>query len=258
MQERNAQKLLSLGCNQRSKLSIMSDIYGTQNDVLLQNGLVNALDGEDFDIKLESLKTVWKNRAPGFHDWFKKNRSENFKASLVLSSRESLGIEGRFYTNGLELKHKLQEKRLREAQVPREVLRVTEELQKWSEEFYLEETRAICNQGKYHLAPGYDQFHVDPVRWNRWGPERQTQHVTSFRQFVPKSYDSYKKPNSAGKKTSPKSKKRRAELPEAELFVDHVSPSDQTSSSSNVFPLHLTRAGQSSDWRINFQFYFEL
>ena len=161
-----------------------------------------------------------------------------------MSSRESLGIEGRFDMNGLELKHKLQKKRLREAQVPREVSHVMKELQKWSEK-----TRAISNLGKYRLALRYDQFQVDPVRWNRWGPERQTQHVTPFRQFVPKSYDSYKKANSAGKKTSPKSKKRRAELPEAELFVDRVSPSDQTSSSFNVSPLHLTRSGQSSDWQ---------
>ena len=96
MQERDAHKLQSLGCNQRSELSIMSDIYGTQNDVLLQSGLADALDEDDFDVKLESLKTVWEQRAPGFHEWFRKNRSEKFKTSLVLSSRQSLGIEGRF------------------------------------------------------------------------------------------------------------------------------------------------------------------
>jgi len=45
-----------------------------------------------------------------------------------MSSRRALGIEGRFYTNGLELKHKLQKKRLKEAEVPREVSSVTEEL----------------------------------------------------------------------------------------------------------------------------------
>ena len=128
------------------------------------------LDEEDFDVKLESLKTVWQQGAPGFHEWFKKNQTEKFKASLILSSRQSLGIEGRFYTNGLELKHKLQKKMLREAQVPREVSCVTEELQKWSEEFYAEETRAIYNLGKFLLAPGYEQFQVDPVRWNHWGP----------------------------------------------------------------------------------------
>ncbi|CAB4002065.1 Hypothetical predicted protein [Paramuricea clavata] len=57
MQERDAHKLQSLGCNQRSKLSIMSNIYGTQNDVLLQSGLADALDEED-------LTSSWKVSRP--------------------------------------------------------------------------------------------------------------------------------------------------------------------------------------------------
>ena len=55
------------------------------------------------DAKLECLKPVWEEIAPGFHHWFKSNRSKLFKDCLVLSARENLGIEGRFYTNGLEL-----------------------------------------------------------------------------------------------------------------------------------------------------------
>ena len=50
----------------------------------------------------------------------------------------------------------------------------------------------------------------------------------------------------------PLQSQRKAELPEVDLFIDPVSPSDQTSSNSNVSPLHLTRAGQSSDWQVNF------
>jgi hypothetical protein len=48
-----------------------------------------------------------------------------FKDCLVLSARENLGINGRFYTNGLELKHKLQMKNMREEDVPKEVAAVT-------------------------------------------------------------------------------------------------------------------------------------
>ena len=84
-----------------------------------------------------------------------------------MSARKRLGIEGRFYTNGLELMHKLQKKRLREGEIPNEVAHVSEELQKWSEEFYIEEARAIRGLGKYRLAPGYDHFHVDSNKWNR-------------------------------------------------------------------------------------------
>ena len=148
----------------RSRTSIMADIYGSQNDVLLQSGLADADDEEDFDVKLDSLKRVWEQKAPTFHEWFRKNRSQHFKVSLVMSSRKSLSIEGHFYTNGLELKHKLQKKSLREADIPKEVSAVTKQLQMWPEEFYIEESRAIRGLGKYRLAPGYDHFQTEPTK----------------------------------------------------------------------------------------------
>lgn len=58
MQERDVHKLKTLGCTQRSQSRVMSDIYGTQDAVLLQNGLADAENECDFDAKLESLKPV--------------------------------------------------------------------------------------------------------------------------------------------------------------------------------------------------------
>jgi len=144
------------------------------------------------------------------------------------------------------LKRKLQKERLRESDVPKEVLAVTEQLQKWLEELNVEETRAVCGLDKYRLAPGYEKFLVEPTTWNRWGPERQTQHIKAFREFVPKSYDTYKKPNSAGHKTSPKSSKRRAELPEPELFGDRVAGANP----APVTPLRLSKVGRTSEWQV--------
>jgi len=58
-------------------------------DVLLQSGLADAEDEEDFDVKLDSLKSVWEKKALGFHDWFSRNRSQHFKESLVMFSRKA-------------------------------------------------------------------------------------------------------------------------------------------------------------------------
>ena len=80
--------------------------------------------------------------------------------------------------------------------------------------------RVIRGLGKYRLAPRYDQFQVDPVKWTRWGPERQAQHLSALRNFTPKSYDMYKKPRATGLKSSPKSKTRRVHLPEPQIFTD--------------------------------------
>ena len=227
----------------------MSDIYGTQDAVLLQNGLADAEDECDFDAKLDSLKPVWEEIAPGFHHWFKSNRSKLFKDCLVLSARENLGIEGRFYTNGLELKHKLQKKRMAEEDIPKEIAAVTAQLLTWAEEFYLEEERAIQGLGKYRLAPGYDHFQVNAVKWNRWGPVRQAQHLEAFRGFIACSYDTYAKPKSAGLKATPPSKKRRVQLLVPELFSERTTPPDCKKVA--VSPLVISKVGKEAEWKVS-------
>ena len=111
MQERDLKKLKTLGCNQKTQSKIVADIYGCQSEVLLQHGLADADNEEDYDEKLESFKAVWDDLVPGFHAWFDKNRSKLFKDCLIVSARQALGIEGGFTTNGLELKQKLQKRR---------------------------------------------------------------------------------------------------------------------------------------------------
>ena len=169
----------------------MADIYGCQEQILLENGLADSEDPADYEAKLVSLKDVWESLVPGFHDGFDKHRSEQFKTCLINSARQQLGLSGRFYTNGLELKHKLQKKCLRESEVPKEVAKVTETLEGWTKEFYAEEERAIRGLSKYSLAHGYEHVLVDPVTWNKWGPQRQAQHFLNFRRFTPKSYNTY-------------------------------------------------------------------
>ena len=249
MQERDAHHLRTLGCNRRTLERVMADIYGSQTESMLQSGLADADDESDFDVKLQSLEDVWEDLAPGFHDWFLKRRAEYFKSCLILSARETLGIKGRFYTNGLELKHKLQKKQLKESDIPKKVSEVTSLIESWAEEFYHEETRAIRGMGKYRLACGYEHFLVDPVKWNRWGVPRQEQHLEAFRNFVPNSYNKYSKPKSAGLKATPQSKKRRADLPEAELFVDRLDeiPVKKTT----VTPFKIAKA-DGSNWKVSY------
>ena len=69
---------------------------------------------------------------------------------------------------------------------------------------------AVRDLGKYRLAPRYDQFQVDPVKW--WGPERHAQHLSALRNFTQKLYDMYKKPRAAGPKSSSQSKNKESPL----------------------------------------------
>ena len=73
-------------------------------------------------------------------------------------------MKGRFYTNGLELKHKQQKKQMAEENIPKEVAVVTTKLQNWIEDFHDEKVRALRGLGKYRSPPGYESFYVDPCK----------------------------------------------------------------------------------------------
>ena len=56
-----------------------------------------------------------------------------------MSSRREKGINGRFYSNGLELKHQLQKKKISDQGITTEILAVTDTLQRWVKEKFLDE-----------------------------------------------------------------------------------------------------------------------
>ena len=108
---------------------MMADIYDTQNSLLLENGLPDAENEEDFNVKLASFQAVWDNIAPGFQHLFKKWRSEDiFIDCLILGSRKRHGISKRLTTNGLELKHQLQKKVLTDDEMPKQIASVSQSL----------------------------------------------------------------------------------------------------------------------------------
>ena len=48
----------------------MADIYGSQNNILLQTRLADAINKDDFKAKCDSLGQIWGNSVPGLHTWF--------------------------------------------------------------------------------------------------------------------------------------------------------------------------------------------
>ena len=221
--ERDVYKLDKKHASRTSKEIIMKNIYSSQVDSILQSGLADAMDEEEFQVKLDSLRESWDNLVPGFHAWFRKNCEKLFCNCLIMSAREKLGMKGRLYTNGLELMHKLQKKQKVEENIPKKVAAVTAKLQSWIEDFHEEEVRALRGLGKYRLSPGYESFYVGPCKWNTSSVEQQNSHVKKYAQFKPRSYDAYRKPVLADLKKAPK--KCRATEPEAGLFADRLEES---------------------------------
>ena len=244
LQSADTEKLKQLGANIRTRNRIMSDIYGTQIDTYEREGLADAENENDLRVKLDSLKFIW-DEVPGFFEFFKKYRFQKFAECLVLSSRQELSITGRFYSNELELLHKLLKKKLSEDGCSNNVVEVSKVLTTWLHENFLREAKkALIGQGKYRLAEGYQQFFVEPVLWVRWSQDRKNQHFESFMNFVPKSYDMYVKPSDAGRKTKP-GEKRRSTLPEPDIFSELEIPSG----SGAVTPVKLVRTETS--WKVN-------
>ena len=197
LQKADERHLKAMCANRNTTERIMADIYGAQHSSVQELGLADAVDEEDLDVKLMSLKNVWDELLPNVHSWFVKNRSEKFKANLVLSARSHLNIKGRFYTNGLVF------------------------LSEFVDEFYTEAARALRGVGRYRLAPGYENSYVDPSKWNQWSVKRREQHLNAFFAYIPKQSYCYQKLASAGLKKAPRVK-RRVEKKEPAFFLDRT------------------------------------
>jgi len=81
---------------------ILRDIYGYRYGNVLEYGLADAVDGEDFKQRLTSLKDRWNHHCPGFYNWFLNKRSELFEKSVIESSRKDSNVDGLFYNNSIE------------------------------------------------------------------------------------------------------------------------------------------------------------
>ena len=106
MQARDKKQLNKMKANKRAINEIMTDIYGQQDGYVIQHGLADADDAEDFSAKLQSLQQIWESLVPGFYSWFFKNHAQKFKECLTRLAQEQLEINTRYYNNNLELKHR--------------------------------------------------------------------------------------------------------------------------------------------------------
>ena len=82
-------------------------------------------------------------------------------------------------------------------------------LHQWHLSFEREIERAFYGQGRFRLAPGYEQFYREPTIYLSQSQERNQDHMRKFLQFTPSITDTYKKP------FSPPVKKTRRNQDEA-------------------------------------------
>ncbi|XP_066914107.1 uncharacterized protein [Clytia hemisphaerica] len=225
LEGRTSEKLKKMNVSLQNQNKMMADLYGTQEGVVVQEGLADAVDEPDFDAKLASLKDVWHEHTPWFHDWFVKYQMDTFKSCLILSARDFLNIKDRYFNNCLENLHRQQKKKLRDelgSIKTRDLRKILHVIDKWvSENYHQELALAIRGHGKFRLHEGYKHLSIDPKTWHRMLPESRDSKIIEFTKFVPKPSQTYQKPVTAGKKGT-KSQKRRVDQGEPELFVNRL------------------------------------
>ena len=109
-------------------------------------------------------------------------------------------------------------------------MKVIKALQEWVTNYRSEAIKALRGMGKYRLAPGYEQFAVDPTKWFRWGAERQQQHCNAFFSYTPGISEAFQWPANAGLKGN-EIRRRRRDQEEAEMFVSRFENQRQLGSS---------------------------
>ena len=201
--EHGNKKLDELLASTSDKKRILSDIYGSQKSGFLQFGLAVAIDVFEFNFKLESLKSMWDSILPGFHSWFVRKRAPIFQNQAVGEALDRLQLDTRFTINHLEVMHKIQKKNTAEASSGLEVTSVLKTLHQWHLSFEREIERAFYGQGRFRLAPGYEQFYRETTICLSWSQDRKQAHMRKFLQFTSSITDTYKMPSSGALKAPP-------------------------------------------------------
>ena len=92
---------------------------------------------------------------------------------------------------------------------------------KWVNTYQDESQKALHYIGKYRVANEFVDFRRTPEVWNRYSATKKEEVINAFNKFVPRSYQ-YEKPKSAGYKPNAGKQKRRARLPDPEMFKERI------------------------------------
>ncbi len=169
-------------------IEILDDVFGNKVGTVYVEGLVDAEDTDDFDAKIESLLTKWRNMEltstcdiEGFIGWFRSYKAPVIRRSMIRPLREECGLGSPpvpFTTNACEtanfvLKHKVNYQR---NELP-------EFLGKFSElvsEQQCEVDKAVIGRGKYELRSQYRSWHVPETKWFVMSTAQREQHLKRF------------------------------------------------------------------------------
>lgn len=163
-------------------------------------GLVDAIDDEDFDLKLESCIDKWatmeisatnSDAKPIFPEWFKKNYADVMKKSMLASTRRCAGLGGEptsWYTNNdpESIHRKIKDEKRNQKKnmtIPDFILHLEQEVAMQ----YHQEELAVIRRGEYHLREQYRFLEIKEDVWFAMSPERRQRHLERLRRTAVKA-----------------------------------------------------------------------
>lgn len=91
-------ELQELGFSDTARMEILKDIFGHQEGNTFSEGLVDCMDENDFNEKLEIAKGHWAEleksdgAKSGFYSWFVQNKVNSMKATMLKTVRAEAGL----------------------------------------------------------------------------------------------------------------------------------------------------------------------
>ena len=175
-------------CNLPSRLAntILNDVFGQRLGSVYQEGLVDSVNSDDYDNKLQAVIGSWRNAElqstsdiEKFIDWFMANKPQAIRQTMLRSIREDCGLgnpPSTFSTNASEsinalLKHKVD---YQKQQLPMFIEKVQELVAEQKQEV----ERAVVNRGKWRLRSQYRYLGVQEQVWFTMTAQQRQRHLS--------------------------------------------------------------------------------
>lgn len=187
-------QMVSLGMNNDSKKTIISDIFGCQ--LACKKGLIDSDSIADFDLKLEVLGKKWCGLDKGndFLHYFKVNISNDMKMGMLPPVRKAIGLgDGFFYNNAIECAHFKYKNKLREFTALTSTGNKTSIKVSWLDALKIYKSMvddvrenirlAVVGKGPYRLSSKANRLAMSPVEWSKMTPEARRKHLAKLDPF---------------------------------------------------------------------------
>ena len=182
MKENIRRKLTDMGFPESTRNRIIKDIFGMQQGTMYVKGLLDAVDGSEFDYKLSLLEEKWSDiehslhphRDPCFYNWLVKNETAVMKTSMIAGVRQDAGLgcpPVQYMTNRNECMNKVAQEyanysRSTWVQLSNNMYELIMNQQK-------EVEKAIYGMGEYKFRPSYRHLEIENSRWFRMTPDQR-------------------------------------------------------------------------------------